>query len=288
MMHAKTSDESSQMKNESVVIALTDSNDKPYREYDFKKTHTPNGASSCKVYLPFDSEYKILVKNQNNCRIKIDAELDGTTITSSGLIIAANGVSYIERFISGDGRKFKFVTLLNEGVADPTAKENGILRIKVAKEKASEINKTIETRIHHHYDYWWNRNPWAPSPFGGVMYGNNNIHAYTSRTSDAIINHTKASRTLDGGAEVVSYNASLPSCDKLSFMDSAEGGGSPGKDVGGATVEGSVSNQKFETTFWNGDLGTIATFVFKLLGKEFSEEDKKELAEFERLKKKFG
>lgn len=276
MMHAKTCDENSQMKNESVVVALTDQNNKPYREYDFKKTQTPGGASSCKVYLPFDSEYKILVKNQNNCRIKIDAELDGTAITDDGIVIVANGSTYIERFLSGEGRKFKFVTLLNDGIADPTSKENGILRIKVVKEKAFELVMPVINRIdhhhHHHYDPWyWNRSDRAV--YGGPMqpYG-------STQCSYSITTPT------DGPSIAMSMGASLSS-DKIGSVKSL--GSYVAQDVAGATIEGSLSDQKFESTFWNGELGTVATFVFKLLGKELSEEDKKDLAEFERLKKKF-
>lgn len=286
-MHAKTSDENSQMKNESVVVALTDQNNKPYREYDFKKTQTPGGASSCKVYLPFDSEYKILIKNQNNCRIKIDAELDGTTITDDGFVISANGSTYLERFLSGEGRKFKFVTLLNDGIADPTAKENGILRIKVAKEKAFELGKSVINHIdhhHHHYDPWyWNRSDRAiygmPTPSFGHL-------GYSITTSSNI----------GDGPYVTMSAGSLPASDMLGSAHSlgshvtafnANADVPVAAEVAGATVEGSVSDQKFGSTFWNGDLGTVATFVFKLLGKELSEQDKKDMAEYERLKKKF-
>ena len=47
------------MYHEDVVVAITDTKGKAFREFDPNKLH--NGRKS-KVYIPYDSEYKILVK----------------------------------------------------------------------------------------------------------------------------------------------------------------------------------------------------------------------------------
>ena len=289
----KTSEVTSQMTGESVVVALTDDNNKPFREHDFKKGQTPGGPNSCKVYVPFNTEYKILVKNQNFCRIKIDAELDGTNITGDGLVISNNSSCYLERFVGGEGKKFLFVPVDSDAVGDPTSKENGILRIKIAKENKKPID------IHHHH--WYPRDMWG-GPYDNPLIGGYPYKStYTSETQKSFNNILRGSKSCDysaGGSGVsdglvrscsvgnVSYDVPVLPMSDVSAIN--VNGGAIG--AAGATVEGGNSNQKFQTTTWDGDTGTIYTFVFKLLGvsSELSEQDKKDLAEFERLKEKFG
>lgn len=299
MMHMKTCDETSQMKGESVIVAVTDNNNKTFREHDFRKGQTPGGPNSCKVYIPFNSEYKIFVKNTNVVRIKIDAELDGTNITENGLILSANGSIYLERFLGGEGKKFLFVPVDSDAVGDPTSKENGILRIKVAKEKAVEI-KTVEH--HHHYNYYhdyWN------DPYRRTLIPT--WTTYTSHDSSFIVGSTNtgmgnlgaslqgksdSGNSLRGDIGSMSVNfcssSAVPSLDGPTLSDLNVQAGAVGQ--AGATVEGGKSNQQFTTTDWNGDNGTSYTFVFKLLGiaNELSEKDKAEFAEWQRLQEKFG
>lgn len=272
MMHMKTSELNSQMKGESVVVAITDNTNKPFREHDFKKGKSPGGPNACKVYIPFNSEYKILIKNQNNARIKINAELDGTDITSTGLVLNALDSIYLERFVTGEGKKFLFVPVDNDAVGDPTAKENGILRIKIAKEKPIDIdNKTI---IHNHHYYNYNRSIWddfnkgiwnrEPTVWGGP---------YDYSAAD--------NNVLYGSNTNMSASFSASSISDLH---------SKGESSIGATIEGAKSDQVFSSTAWNGDNGTSYTFVFKLLGvsSELTEAEKKEYEEFKRLQAKFG
>ena len=305
----KTCDETSQMKGESVVVAVTDNNNKPFREHDFRKGQTPGGPNACKVYIPFNTEYKIFLKNQNGCRIKVEAELDGTNITDSGLVIGGNTSVHLERFLGGEGKKFLFVPVENDAVGDPTSKENGVLRIKVFKEKPVEIKKIIEEHHHHnHYhDYWYRRGwgwPYGTSDWtltcsndrGYTIYGSNNsaknimpgpgdtigsagdigaVNCFFSQTSSepvAAASCSYSSDTLDA-----------PTVSDLNVKSGAIG-------QAGATVEGSKSDQKFFDTTWNGDTGVAYTFVFKLLGVsgELSEKEKKEWEEYKRLKEKFG
>jgi hypothetical protein len=295
MMHMKTGEENSQMKGESVVVAITDHNNTPFREHDFRKGQTPGGPNACKVYIPFNSEYKILLKNQNSCRIKIEAELDGTNITDSGLILGAFSTIYLERFLGGDGNKFLFVPVESDAVGDPTSKENGILRIKVAKEKAIEIVKKTVEHHHHHHDWWTYKWP--------NIYPYDNTYYYRSsgECNDILGNGRRGLSAND----MVGMNASY-SCSNapqsLNYCSNTHGeidgptlsdlnvksGGAVGQ--AGATVEGSKSDQKFSTTDWNGDTGTAYTFVFKLLGVagQLSEQDKKDYAEMLRLQEKFG
>lgn len=91
--------------------------------------------------VPFKSEYKLLLKNNNNRKCAAKITIDGAPISSFGdLVIGANSEVTLERFIIGslnEGQRFKFVPLDHPEVDDPSRKENGLIRVKfrLAKEK---------------------------------------------------------------------------------------------------------------------------------------------------------
>ena len=84
--------------------------------------------------IPFGSEYKLSLKNNNGRRAVVKITIDGTNISSFGnLVIPANDEVTLERFITqslSEGKKFKFVPLDHPKVDDPGRKENGLIRIE--------------------------------------------------------------------------------------------------------------------------------------------------------------
>ncbi len=94
------------------IIVLVKKDGQPLRETEGKF-----------VYLPFDSEYSIELKNQSSRRAVASIKIDGTDVLGGDeIIIPAFGSVNLERFITnGDlnkGKKFKFV---------PCIKRKGIL-----------------------------------------------------------------------------------------------------------------------------------------------------------------
>lgn len=67
------------------------------------------------VFIPFGSEYSLLLNNLNNKRALVKIEIDGRKITGGGLIIphSIDNIVELERFIDTDdmdrGYKFKFI-----------------------------------------------------------------------------------------------------------------------------------------------------------------------------------
>lgn len=91
------------------------------------------------VFLPFNSEYSLFLKNTNNVRSVCSVKIDGTDVLGgSELIVPANGSLDLERFLSsGDmesGNRFKFVPLSDPNVSDPTSSENGTIEVTFWKE----------------------------------------------------------------------------------------------------------------------------------------------------------
>ena len=93
------------------------------------------------IVIPFDSEYKIRLKNKNDRSCTARAFIDGKRVSQLGdFILHAGGTIDLERFVDRSlqmGKRFKFVSLDHSDVDDPTSSENGIIRVefRLAKEK---------------------------------------------------------------------------------------------------------------------------------------------------------
>jgi hypothetical protein len=260
------------MHNHSIAIALTDSKNKPYREYNYKKI-----TDLCKlseIILPYNEEYKLLLKNDNSIRIKVDIDIDGSLITGSGgLIINSNSSSYLERFLDTD-KKLLFVKANDERVGDPTSKENGLLTVKVELEKATTPSI---------FSGWVHRTPW---PYYDPCYYPN-YHYYKTTvycsSNSGLYNEMPTYSNCNVGSAIGASAVNQ-------FTACASNATPTAQPEVGATVEGGKSNQVFSSTYWNGSEGSALIFQFKMLGRvdKVSEKDIAERQEYERLKAKFG
>lgn len=217
------------------IITIVDSNKKTIRELESEKQ---TKGRKCKVFLPFDTEYQFYIKNNNDRRIKLDIEIDGSLISDNGFIINSYQTCYLERFLNSN-EKFKFVKASHEAVSDPTNRENGIIKIRVYKEKPKYIQND-----------WFTPNYYK----GGIIY------------NSGIINDKTYLNTPLVGSCNVNYSANI-------------------NDVG-ATIGGSISNQQFSTTHWNGDDGVDSIFTFIMCGTNNEKEEK--LKQYLKLKEELG
>jgi len=99
------------------------------------------------VFLPFDSEYSLLLKNNNSRSCVAEVLIDGTKVLGEHqLIIGAHTGVDLRRFcLDGDldsGRKFRFVHVDDPRVQDPMSYENGMIEVKFWLEK--QISQSIK------------------------------------------------------------------------------------------------------------------------------------------------
>jgi hypothetical protein len=268
------------MHFEEVVVTIVDSTGKPFRELNSQKV---NKGRKCDIFVPVDTEYKFLVKNNSDRRIKLDIDIDGSTVSGNGLILNAHQSEYIERFVDV-AKKFKTSRKDGEGVADPTSPENGIIKVRVNKEKLPEPTQIVikppvikeEHHHHHHYpaDIWWNRPLTYTTRTTEYCSGSDVIGA----SNDSVLSSTLRSATMEGtkcsmksfgpiNGDARGLHGNVTTC---CYSAQIEG------DVGSvksfaetlATVEGSHSNQNFTWTNWIGnDLSfgeTVFTFFMRL------------------------
>lgn len=86
--------------------------------------------SGSDVFLPFGSEYSILLKNLNNLKALVNIEIDGTNVTPGGLVLYAGQTVDFERPVT-QANKFKFIERTNKIEANRGVKlEDGLVTIK--------------------------------------------------------------------------------------------------------------------------------------------------------------
>lgn len=234
------------MHYEDIVVTIVDSNKKPIRELDSEKI---NKGRKCKMFLPFGSEYQFLIKNNGPTRIKLDVEIDGSVVTENGIIVNSHTTEYLERFVNSN-KKFKFVEKTHEAVADPSNTENGLIKVRVYKENYS-LTCTPNFPRYFFQPYYGGS---IVSP--GIFSKDCDYSDYSSRSIGAVSNCS------------VNYMASVNNLNS------------------GATVEGSVSNQHFGSTHWNGDNGVDTYFTFNLFGTTKQNDEK--LQQYLKLKQELG
>jgi len=207
-----------------------------------------------RVALPFNSEYKIRLKNKNNKGCTAKVFIDDKQVSKLGdLIINANGTIDLERFIDGSldsGKKFKFVPLDHPDVDDPTSSENGIIRVEfrlAKRENGIKINVEPFTYKPWNWDDWQFTkpyNPWSGSTGDFIVY-NSGFHSDGSH---------------DGSVQM-SFSSNFISDNMNSLED-------------GATIEGGRSNQSF--IYSNLDVEDFATILqLKIVGiKDSKQADK--------------
>jgi hypothetical protein len=182
------------------------------------------------VYVPFGSEYSILIKNLNSLRAIVNITIDGTDAVPGGLVVNANQEIDLERFVKdmSNGNKFKFI---ERGIKT----EDGLIRVSFKYAKPTPVQQLS-----------WGQPQWGQYPPG--------VRGFTHDTMTYGGAGGSMSSAIATGASSISLN-----------NISAQSSVLRSNDVG-ITVPGSHSSQKFVTVQ---DFATEAeehVIVLKILG----------------------
>ena len=192
------------------------------------------------VYLPFQSEYSLLLKNLNTRRASVNVEIDGQDVLDNmSLIIEPNSTTELMGFLRGitATNKFKFIQKtkqIQEHRGDRV--EDGLVRVEFAFEKPIEypwIEKTIK-EVHHYYN----------APFTYTYYGGQPDWSY---------NDQNTSKGISNIGDVTAYNCNVENL-----------GVTPQQDEG-ITVKGSEIDQSFKYGSM-GQLEDSEVIIIKLCG----------------------
>ncbi len=188
------------------------------------------------VRMPFDSEYKIRLKNKHGKSCKARVTIDGTPVSQLGdFVISSWGTLDLERFVNDSlnkGKKFKFISAKSGEVQDPTNSDNGLIRVEFYLAKNGPIVITRDG---------WGYPPYFPER-------DSEIWPCNGDSTDDYGKKRKRKRgaRLDGdtyqqaGSPVNSFYCST----NVSFTNNVT---DTIPDDKGATVEGGDSNQSFMT-----------------------------------------
>jgi hypothetical protein len=192
------------------------------------------------VYIPFASEYSILLKNLNTTRAVVNVFIDGENVVPGGLVIDPGRTVDLERWIKNgnlsEGNKFKFIerTQAIEDGPRGIKLEDGLIRV----EYQFEIPRPVIN---------WNSTPY---------YGSNSMLRS--------MNISGSTGDWAGPAGSVTCSATLNSVSTDNFKVTASGASF--KNETGITVPGSKSTQSFQTTTVGALDPTVHNIVLKLVG----------------------
>jgi hypothetical protein len=193
------------------------------------------------VYIPFASEYSILLKNLNTVRAVVNVFIDGENVVPGGLVIDPGRAVDLERWIKNgnlsEGNRFKFIerTQAIEDGPRGIKLEDGLIRVEYQFEIPRPIINISQTH--------WN----TPVYGSGVMRG------LSGSTGDWA-----------GPAGSVTCSASLNSVSTDNFKITASGASFQNET--GITVPGSKSTQTFQTVTVGALESTVHNIVLKLVG----------------------
>jgi len=190
------------------------------------------------VYVPFGSEYSVLIKNLHSVRALVTVTVDGVDVgDGTRFIVDANDSVELERFIKNGnlktGNRFKFIERTDSveqhrGVGI----EDGIVRVEFNFERKLELTPPKIYRS----DPWNQPDIWCNSK---------SITKGTPQDSFCSTN--------------VSYTATVDSLDVTNMNADLQ-------NDAGITVPGSVSDQKFTTGDWFPTEAKTHVIVLQMLG----------------------
>lgn len=197
------------------------------------------------VYIPFGSEYSILLKNLDTRKVIVNVYIDNDNMTPNGFVLYGGQEVDLERSIKNnnlnEGNRFKFIERTGAIEKHRGIKlEDGLVRVEYQFEK---VIPNLQVNYINNNNWWSNTystpGNWTSSAFRGTSRGTSSGLS----TSNALLQNS-----------VESYSTSA-SCTNASYTN----------DVG-ITVPGSVSNQKFNTASWFATEAEKHSIVLKLLG----------------------
>lgn len=239
----------------SKLVASIKANGKVLRE--FKDT----------VYIPFGSEYSILLKNLNTVKALINVYIDGDNVVPGGLVLNAGQEVDLQRAIRNnnlsEGNKFKFIERTGKIEDHRGVKlEDGLIRVEYQFEKVYQRQDSIQ---------------WNQVKLGGTWTSNPNDIVYSplrGTAADVTPSYMKGTVTCSD----MSYAATSMAVGASASISasSAQAFNAAPQTETGITVAGSKSDQKFVTASWFATEPEKHTIILKLLGET---EDNKAIRE---------
>ena len=230
------------------------------------------------VYIPFASEYSILLKNLNTVRAVVNVFIDGENAVPGGLVIDPGRSVDLERWIKNgnlsEGNKFKFIertAAIEEGPRG-IKEEDGLIRVEYQFElprPVINVNQIIGNSFPHYppgvrsseyrgvvdkYSTTGGDGSWLQA--SGATYSQVNVNGALRGVDYSRGEATKA-------AAAAAINQVAP--DMTEYHDGAACMDWCANETG-ITVPGSKSEQKFQTTTVGALDPTVHNIILRIVG----------------------
>ena len=214
------------------------------------------------VYIPFGSEYSILLKNLNSTRALVNVFLDGENAVPGGLVLNAGQEIDLERFVKNgnlsEGNRFKFIERTSSIENGPRGikLEDGLIRVEFQFELPPMKISSMPS--------WQQRDLWNSINTTGISGAIGNSYNVNGVMRSADFSKGESTK-IYATAAVNQYCADNGIVSKAEVHDGMATMDSYYNDVG-ITVPGSKSTQKFSTAYIGALEAEKHTMVLKLLG----------------------
>jgi hypothetical protein len=201
------------------------------------------------VYIPFASEYSILLKNLNTTRAVVNVFIDGENVVPGGLVIDPGRTVDLERWIKNgnlsEGNKFKFIERTSAIEDGPRGikMEDGLIRV--------EYQFEIPRPVLNIPTWTTTTTTWNSTP----VYGSGLTRGISASGSAGDVAWPAGSVTCNAALNNVSMDSFNVTASAASF-----------KNETGITVPGSKSTQSFQHTTVGALDPTVHNIVLKLVG----------------------
>lgn len=212
-----------------------------------------------KVYVPFGTEYTILIKNLHTTKALVNITVDSSNATDSGLVIEAGKEIELERFLKKDlnkGNKFKFIERTSSiekhrGIG----LEDGLIVVNYQFEEPAYYPVRISPFVL--YDYSPINPTWTICTNGNADLGGNSGGGSMGGTYTC--NNVSLDASFEGNQRSATYSANLSATKSATNLNKET-------SVNGITVPGSLNEQKFVHAHVGRLEATKHSMVIKLLG----------------------
>jgi len=233
------------------------------------------------VYIPFASEYTILLKNLNTVRAVVNVFIDGENAVPGGLVIDPGRSVDLERWIKNgnltEGNRFKFIERTAKIEEGPRGikEEDGLIRVEYQFEiprPVINVNSIFGSNTFPHYPPGVRG---LTSEYPGVVdkYSKDVNSGWISASGATYsqVNVNGALRGVDYSANGAAMQASASAAiDKVVPQSAELHDGMATMDwcanETGITVPGSKSEQKFQTTTVGALDPTVHNIVLRIVG----------------------
>jgi hypothetical protein len=215
------------------------------------------------VYVPFGSEYTILIKNLHTQRAVINIYIDGDNVVPGGLVLNAGQEVDLERSIKNgnlnEGNKFKFIERTGAVEEHRGVKlEDGLIRIEHQFEQAYRPPLFVSNTDHWNKRYGNTTGDWIV-PQGTVSSTSYNVGGVLRGVDISKGEQVKAMAT-------TAINNYCADNGLLNTTEYHEGSATMDWNDVGITVPGSKSEQKFQTVHMGVMEAEKYNMVIRVLG----------------------